>query len=1181
MISVPKLDFSSAPSVLDNPLTQRVINLLTSGAMKRARSVSFAARATSDRVALDVLRAMLVRQLGETAADDPGASLWLAEAIVSLPPDEPRLLSRYARAARKAGDNERFEQALAQLAKTFPDDPGLAAFVASFEAEFAQHDAIPAAKLERAGLRLAAAGALYPRHYLPLLGCLRDRQAPPVRFEKLRALYPLMAEDTEVIRFFEAWQAEAIHQPPRIAVRMLLCILTFLPAEAVALDVLKATLDSRRVPDRALISALPDLRASITQAMMSQAGDFWRRKMKEHNETGEYDISVAYFNGLEALGLTGIADLEIAITSLNESEDRHSQLPYLISCLVDIGDKGGLLNRYAKEWQQQFDRSQRNRKLAIVWSAGARLLAARAASLEVLDGMLLAAGTFSPPAGELLALAERFDALDIPAPSTPLAGAINRLAAAVAARLAAKEVARPLRCLCWIGHYHSLPARTLEQIAIALESVSQDSVDETLAVLEPVRPGFVAYLRALRALTRQDYGSAAVFFGTAIEHGITGQLLEVARRELAANQFHPITEHQYPDEDAIVLVESLASKSLVTQALKLAPSVKISGASSVDIDTDAGEGIISGEIEFRFVDLPEVSGAAEFLSQWGIDAMSRSAKAAGIRLPLPRRQWENLRRHLFQRLFARLRVGYNFFQAVSSSGCRRAFFVVNQGDPARMAVRSLLAIGGFEIRIACGAPTTPVRRRFQPQAVAAGILPPMISAGNLAGDTLKRRKLKSLPQLRASPKIEGDAARPVILMVISSSRRDVIAPLSDLVPSLLDRWQPVVLFLDTSDTADFLQERISREISPVSIPFFRVDVKALWAEARAQFDATQLQQVLGAVDRTSSSISYGGFLLDADTVDVFNGIEKASAVAAEVDRWIVSSIEQIAPVAAIFSHSVMLEPNVICTALGDAGVPTFWLQMLQHPVDKRFKRPPATHHMVLDRYSKNLWRDFLGVPSEDITVVGSLRLSATLTQVRNLSYEDARLALSVTSEEKLILIATQTVAVQENLALIESVQRAIVDVTNARIMVKLHPAEAKERIGVYQRALDHPQRFGRDIVTDSHDVYHAIVASDLVVVQHSNIGIEAMLLDRCVIAVIVGERIGSFSLGEHGLEEVTAGPEAEARIRMLLTDPDARADADLARRKVLEENVELHDGRVAERITKAIETVLERRGRAS
>ena len=1184
MTKALKIDLATLPKVRPTRLVTRLVALISKGAAESAGACAETARSRSDQAAVAAIRAELVKRFNEIERNALRDRLAVANCIAFLSPQDPVWTVLVVKLARQEGGGHHYECALTRLARRFPDDAGLSnirkklredmALAAGLEPE--RRDAV----IERAGLRLAAACDLTPELFLPLFDCMRRRHAKHSRWARLVQHCPAFREDPAVREMVSVWLEHALQLSPDASVRELMPLLAVAPPDRVVPHLLALTVSSGRVPSSPLINALTAVRSSLDSDLVAQADRKWHAKMRRYREAGQDVQSMACFRALEALGCVNLQDLMVPITHLDDEGDLEEELPKYLRQWVRGGGEPAFLAPYKAKWKRDLQDCEHHRDFESAWPLGRRVAVAAPDDEAAVNTLVAMSAFYDAPAEELLEIVAELARMDVPAVPAPTSRTARALAAAAAIALDAGRTWSGLSVLCWAAHHHGLFARELDDaVGLHGREVAPD-FDVTLDLLSSQWPAVASYLKGLRLLICGEHWQALASLDSAMDLGLPPSLETQAEQEINAGTYHLVSEENFPGEPAIVLVEVRAAESAIKHCMNFAPSIILCRASFDSAGT--GELNDMGEIEFRYVDMPDVSEAADALTLWAIDALQREAKLQNMALPLSKRLLEHVRRYLFRRMFNRTRVSYNFLKAVEASGVRRAFFLVNQGDASRVAIRTLLERGGFEVRVACGAPTLSVRRRFNAAHVSSPFaLDPALSRASEVGiATLALspapRRLASLP-VRAGIPDDSDE-RPRCFLVVASHRPDIVGALPDLVEGLAQKWRPVILFMDNDKNAALVREHFIRDPRPnvYGAPFHTITVPELWAEAEQTFSNPPLEQFVRSINPEGSHFQRGPLIVSSDIVPVFDGFHRATATATAVDGWAGLFARRAKASFALFVHSASLEPNVICSALEARGIPTMWLQMLQHPRDTKFMRPPARHHLLLDHYSAELWQNFLGVSAKDMTVVGSLRMSTALKNVRNLSREDARLEFGVQLDQQLVVVATQPVAAVENVCLIENVSKALRDQGHVFILVKMHPTETDERVETYERVLSEPNFSGRFSVSRSVDIYRAIKAADLVVTQYSNVGIEAMMLNCPTLSIIVGEQNTTFSLGAHGIEEVIAGEDAVARIRTLLLDASARAAAAALQRQILDASPEQYDGQTVGRIVDAIDSVLQK-----
>lgn len=1170
-LSATAWDLEALPEVIASHLGRRIAKSLERGEYKAVPDLLSAATPGRDRYAILAMRATIKLRLTprDGVKTTPQETLRLTNALAALSPDAAEPLLALCNAARHAGEAEQLEELLVTFAARFPGAPGLERLTGRFRAELVRNLEADGANVARLATWLAAAGRLDPPLYPAVIAALRAQKINRPRIAHLVALCPRLTEPPEAQDVARRWHHEALNLAPALARSELARVAPLRPAELMLTDMLTLSLATRRSPEPALLDQLRACATSPPEDLARRAEYRWRAQLDALSAKGDMQAAYACFAGLEALGVTRPTDLLVAVGVLDDIADPEGRLPALLERCRQAG-----ITQITRvhTWQVELRKAMRRKDIAAAWDYGRRLRGIGAAGKEFITAMLKMTRQLAVPKEVIFDLVEELIQADPEARRELFTPATCRdVVEAGLALMESGALDRAFAVLGWLIDHASPRAAPLDRMGEILAALPDADVTAALERLSEQHPAAADYFAAVVALRAGEQTQAARRFEAALAAGLKGELADIAMLELKAASFQLVSAEEFEGEPAIVLVEPGANVTLIGQAPRLSPSVHVCSANYVDTDTEDGNSVT--EIGFQIVDVPEVSEACDALSIWAMRALEQEARRLGLIALLPVRYREYVRRYLARRLYATLRAAYNFRKAIAASGVRRAFFAVRAGQASRIVACGLLAEGGFEVRVANGSPSPRARRHVLPGSIATPVA--QREAVSLPQHIANESFTWKLPRFPDRKGLGADP-RPHLLVVVTSSRPDIIAPVPDLVAALHDQWKPVVIFFDRQNDAEQMRTSLARHpVAQVAeTPFHVVPIRELWAESRYVQDCVELRQAAAAVDPAASRMQHAGMLLGTDVVDVLENVDAAAGVALRLDRWTRLITRDLKPAAALFTHSAAMEPSVVCAALATVGVPTFWLQLLQHPRDRTFMRPPAAHHLVLDRYSADLWADFIGVPPEQTTVVGSLRISAVINRVRGITREDARGVLGVASDEKLVVIATQPVPAAENIVLIKNVIEAVRDTPGIRLLVKMHPAEREERIAGYARSLAGTPLEHLSEISRSRDIYGAIIASDLVVIQHSNVGIEALMMDRAALAIVLGGKIGTFSIVEHGVEEAKAGPEAIQRIRALLTDPAARAQADAARRALLDAQPEMHDGCVPERIARRIAEVI-------
>ncbi len=151
---------------------------------------------------------------------------------------------------------------------------------------------------------------------------------------------------------------------------------------------------------------------------------------------------------------------------------------------------------------------------------------------------------------------------------------------------------------------------------------------------------------------------------------------------------------------------------------------------------------------------------------------------------------------------------------------------------------------------------------------------------------------------------------------------------------------------------------------------------------------------------------------------------------------------------------------------------------------------------------------------------------------------------------------------------LEAVYNAARLLPDIQFAIRLHPMESGH--AHFEFIKNHALQ--NATIENGIDLYRAIMASDLVITFSSTAGIEAMLLDKPIIAInLVGEPVGRIPYlrdgAAYGVYERERLPQA---IALVLADPDIRRQLSLKRQECLRRYLYQCDGQSANRIAAEI-----------
>ncbi len=208
---------------------------------------------------------------------------------------------------------------------------------------------------------------------------------------------------------------------------------------------------------------------------------------------------------------------------------------------------------------------------------------------------------------------------------------------------------------------------------------------------------------------------------------------------------------------------------------------------------------------------------------------------------------------------------------------------------------------------------------------------------------------------------------------------------------------------------------------------------------------------------------------------------------------------------------------------------------------------------------------------EEVIVTGSPRYDVLSKAAEIYNRKRILEEIGADPEKKVILWTTQTHGLpeNENLLNIEAVKEALMEMSSAQLIIKLHPGE--EQSGKLYR------EYGLDaiIVPGEYDIYALIYAADIVLLKHSTTAIEAAIMKKPVIVMNLSGKPnptdyvnGGIALGVYKKEEL------KKRIKELLDKPDILSQS---RRHYLEKYLYHLDGMATERVVEIIKEKLKER----
>ncbi|MBI4294798.1 MAG: CDP-glycerol glycerophosphotransferase family protein [Chloroflexi bacterium] len=207
-------------------------------------------------------------------------------------------------------------------------------------------------------------------------------------------------------------------------------------------------------------------------------------------------------------------------------------------------------------------------------------------------------------------------------------------------------------------------------------------------------------------------------------------------------------------------------------------------------------------------------------------------------------------------------------------------------------------------------------------------------------------------------------------------------------------------------------------------------------------------------------------------------------------------------------------------------------------------------------------------PADSIEITGDPGSEAAKKQVDGLAREDILARLNIAPDKKVVLFTSQAVqpppvTVELRERLLRCVYNAIKELPDLHFIVKLHPGEGFDR----HNQLRSEMALGNITVVKEWDLYELLKVCDVLISFHSGTAIEAMIMDKPVIAVKFSGRSDILPYAEKGAAlGVTREQELVPAIQQVLLDDDVRQRLAAARAQFVLDYAGPQDGLAARRV---------------
>lgn len=348
----------------------------------------------------------------------------------------------------------------------------------------------------------------------------------------------------------------------------------------------------------------------------------------------------------------------------------------------------------------------------------------------------------------------------------------------------------------------------------------------------------------------------------------------------------------------------------------------------------------------------------------------------------------------------------------------------------------------------------------------------------------------------------------------------------------------------------------------VAREFLSNNVQLVDASGSCSFDSLNVCFVefegfrVGAFDEADKLFPYSELIQYIFELYVFKRIAKLNNQIGAILKFFESrTISSLLTIPGRASVSRAITMIAKASALRTVDVQAFFIS----PVP-RYKGSLADSYCAITRDQLDLYRSYHQRETEQcLYQIGSLMMDNQLSAVLNETMESARSEYRIALDKFVVFFAEQhgdggySFDIAENL--ITSLPASMY------LIIKLHPRSPMGAVNNLVSVVRQHGKSSQVLVTQSGHLYKLIVASDVVVTQFSNVGLEAAVLRKKVLSVLISGDEPVLDFGALGIADVVYT--LEDMISYINSLVDSRC-SDVA--PYLLSNPELGDGQSARRV---------------
>lgn len=178
-------------------------------------------------------------------------------------------------------------------------------------------------------------------------------------------------------------------------------------------------------------------------------------------------------------------------------------------------------------------------------------------------------------------------------------------------------------------------------------------------------------------------------------------------------------------------------------------------------------------------------------------------------------------------------------------------------------------------------------------------------------------------------------------------------------------------------------------------------------------------------------------------------------------------------------------------------IPTYDMQTVFISRRSRYKATPATTQIAIDSYSGEIYHSFLGTPKSNVMVAGAIKYGASREAILA---ADPTIVRALRPDRTTMIMFAASPLVKDCLPVAEALSRIASRNPKTWLCIKLHPSCDPAQEDAY-RAMSARDATGSTVVMPrTSNLSETIAAADIVVTRFSNVGFEAALAGKPVVA---------------------------------------------------------------------------------